>query len=113
VSVPYRPISIKSNIVKIFLCLLSTSFLLPGLEEFTTMPLEKMNFCLLIYFSGWFYLSLIILGEDFTLPGSGKVIGAQGKVNKVVRCIVLIASITFVIYSLLLIYNVLELELSN
>jgi hypothetical protein len=106
-------ISIKSNTVKIFLCLLSTSFLLPGLEEFATMPLEKMNFCLLIYFSGWFCLSLIILGEDFTLPGSGKVIGAQGKVNKVVRFIVLIASITFIIYSLLLIYNVLELELSN
>jgi hypothetical protein len=103
----------QSNIIKILLCILSASFLLPGLEEFTAMPLKKMNFCLLVYFSGWFCLSLIILGEDFTLPGSGKVIGVQGRINKLVRFIVLITGIIFVIYSLLLIYNVLELDLRN
>jgi len=84
--------------------------LLPGLAELSEVPLEKMNYCLLVYFSGWFIIKMMLLGEDLTLPGSSYVVGTHELKDKLTRLIVCIVGVVFVVHSLLIIHGIVDLK---
>jgi len=64
--------------------------LLPRIAELSIISFENMNYFLIVYFSAWFVIKMITIGEEVTLSVSSYIVGAHELKDKFTRLIVCI-----------------------